>query len=61
MNNQSQIQCNEVLNLHDKNTAKTRLISSGGLFEGQTELLIEHGREIYRLRQTSQGKLILTK
>jgi hemin uptake protein HemP len=28
---------------------------------GAKELLIEHRAEIYRLRQTSQGKLILTK
>jgi hemin uptake protein HemP len=38
-----------------------QLISSETLFMGAKELLIEHRSEIYRLRQTSQGKLILTK
>lgn len=41
--------------------AQPQLISSETLFMGAKELLIEHRAEIYRLRQTSQGKLILTK
>jgi hemin uptake protein HemP len=28
---------------------------------GQCEVLIQHGGELYRLRQTRNGKLILTK
>ena len=36
-------------------------IRSGDLFGGHRELLIEHAGELYSLRQTSKGKLILTK
>lgn len=36
-------------------------ISSEKLFEGQREVIIEHASDEYRLRLTSQGKLILTK
>ena len=36
-------------------------ISSAELFAGAREVLIEHSGETYRLRHTSQGKLILTK
>ncbi|MES2950141.1 MAG: hemin uptake protein HemP [Pseudomonadota bacterium] len=35
--------------------------SSQALFLGSTELEIEHNGALYRLRQTSLGKLILTK
>lgn len=37
------------------------IVSSRTLLAGQPELLIEHDQQIYRLRQTAQGKLILTK
>jgi hypothetical protein len=36
-------------------------ISSQALFSGATEIEIEHKGALYRLRQTSLGKLILTK
>jgi hemin uptake protein HemP len=36
-------------------------IDSRDLFIGTRELVISHGHEIYRLRLTSQNKLILTK
>jgi hemin uptake protein HemP len=36
-------------------------VSSDSLFGGARELLIRHGTELYRLRSTSKGKLILTK
>lgn len=36
-------------------------ISSQALFSGATEIEIEHKDSLYRLRQTSLGKLILTK
>jgi hemin uptake protein HemP len=36
-------------------------VNSGVLFAGSSEVIIAHGPEIYRLRQTRQGKLILTK
>jgi len=39
-----------------------RLISSSSLFvRGSNEIMIEHQGEQYRLRQTRNGKLILTK
>jgi len=38
-----------------------RQISSAELFKGQREVLIEHAGEVYSLRHTSKGKLILTK
>lgn len=36
-------------------------IGSETLLRGRNEILIRHGAEIYRLRSTSKGKLILTK
>lgn len=36
-------------------------IESQALFKGQVEIEIEHFSQVYRLRQTSLGKLILTK
>jgi len=36
-------------------------LSSVALFAGAKELVIAHAGQEYRLRQTSQGKLILTK
>ena len=36
-------------------------ITSEALFGGAREVLIEHEGELYRLRHTSKGKLILTK
>lgn len=38
-----------------------RQLASHELFGGGNELNIEHNGEIYTLRQTRQGKLILTK
>ena len=38
-----------------------RKLASSELLGGGTELHIEHNGEIYTLRQTRQGKLILTK
>ncbi len=38
-----------------------RQLASRDLFAGGNELHIEHKGEIYTLRQTSKGKLILTK
>ena len=37
------------------------IYSSDELFRGQKEAWIEHGGEMYRLRVTSRGNLILTK
>ena len=36
-------------------------IDSRDLFSGARELTITHGSDVYRLRLTSQNKLILTK
>ena len=36
-------------------------VDSGHLRKGAREVLIRHGGETYRLRQTQAGKLILTK
>ena len=38
-----------------------RTITSAELFDGQQEIIILHAGEEYRLRITSNGKLILTK
>jgi hemin uptake protein HemP len=43
------------------NPSQRRQIRSDDLFCGQREVLIEHAGELYSLRQTSKGKLILTK
>lgn len=37
------------------------MIESRALFKGHREILIRHGQDIYRLRQTQAGKLMLTK
>ena len=38
-----------------------REITSSELLRGETELLIRHGDELYRLKLTRNGKLILQK
>ena len=38
-----------------------RTLSSESLFEGRTEISIDHGGSVYRLKITRQGKLILNK
>lgn len=38
-----------------------RRVSSEDLLAGSTEIEIDHGESVYRLRLTSLGKLILTK
>jgi hemin uptake protein HemP len=38
-----------------------RQVKSGTLFDGSQELRIDHNGQEYRLRQTRNGKLILTK
>jgi len=42
-------------------TTDINSISSQDLFQGRQEICIEHGDQIYRLRTTRLGKLILTK
>jgi hemin uptake protein HemP len=41
--------------------SERREVESTTLLAGGRELLIRHGGEVYTLRQTSKGKLILTK
>lgn len=41
--------------------AQPRRVSSRELLGGAVEIEIEHDAQIYRLRRTSLGKLILTK
>ena len=43
------------------NRGVRREISSGELLDGAREIYIRHAGELYTLRQTSKGKLILTK
>jgi hemin uptake protein HemP len=38
-----------------------RMVKSSDLLGGDREVLIEHNGGVYSLRQTSNGKLILTK
>lgn len=52
----------------DSRSAATRLIAMSGnriesreLFAVEREIIIAHGEDTYRLRLTSQNKLILTK
>lgn len=42
-------------------SSSRRVIKSGELLAGRNELHIEHNGELYLLRRTSNGKLILTK
>ena len=42
-------------------SAGPRVVCSQWLFDGASELQIEHRGTLYRLRQTAMGKLILTK
>jgi hemin uptake protein HemP len=49
-----------VANPRPRPTAPRRL-DSNSLFAGAVEIEIEHQDQIYRLRKTSLGKLILTK
>ena len=41
--------------------AQPKQLSSEFLFGNTREILIQHRGEVYRLRKTSRGKLILTK
>jgi hemin uptake protein HemP len=38
-----------------------KVIQSDDLFKGAREIVIKHRSEVYRLRVTNMGKLILTK
>ncbi|PPU57399.1 hemin transporter HemP [Xanthomonas dyei] len=55
----------EPVNLRDRAVPRVvpaeDLISSQALLKGRREVLIQHGDRVYRLRHTSNDKLILTK
>jgi len=45
----------------DESIDRARVIDSKTLFQGEREVWIRHGREMYRLRLTSSDKLYLSK
>jgi hemin uptake protein HemP len=45
----------------DRQILPVRTVSSDDLFQGSTEIAIDHAGAIYRLKITRQGKLILNK
>jgi hemin uptake protein HemP len=45
----------------ERQNQPVRTISSEALFQGTTEIAIDHSGSIYRLKITRQGKLILNK
>ena len=42
-------------------TKTTPRVSAKAVLQGAREVILEHGREEYRLKLTAAGKLILTK
>ena len=44
-----------------RNPRVVRTFTSAEMFAGAQEVIIEHGDEVYRLRSTRNGKLILNK
>ncbi len=44
-----------------KSAKSVTVLSSKELLDGRLEVLIAHNGDLYRLRHTRQGKLILTK
>jgi len=55
----------ETLHLRERPTPRIvpaeDVLSSEALLKGRREVLIQHGDRVYRLRHTSNDKLILTK
>ncbi|MCA9137868.1 MAG: hemin uptake protein HemP [Planctomycetales bacterium] len=41
--------------------SSTRIVDSATILAGKSEVWIRHGREMYRLRLTSSGRLYLSK
>jgi hemin uptake protein HemP len=52
---------NSLQNKGENPTRAARKVSSDDLMQGATELLITHRDDVYRLRITRSGKLILHK
>jgi hemin uptake protein HemP len=53
--------CLDTLPGSDGVVKEMRKVSSTELFGNNNEILIQHDSEIYRLRRTSKGRLLLTK
>ena len=53
--------CRHHLSCDRSLTVTGNRIDSRDLFSGDREIIIAHGEDTYRLRLTSQNKLILTK
>jgi hemin uptake protein HemP len=51
----------DVTDPNPTDSVKQRIWTSEELFAGKREILISHGSEIYRLRHTRYGRLILQK
>ena len=47
--------------LRKRSEKSVTVLSSEELLDGRAEIMIEHNGDLYRLRHTRQGKLILTK
>jgi hemin uptake protein HemP len=61
MNDQNNAQRGNSNEKKTGNPLRLETISSVSLLQGRDAVSIEHKGELYRLRQTRQGKLILTK
>ncbi len=65
MNSQPAVLRPRVLTLGERRPSRVapdgQVLESGALLKGQREVLIQHGDRVYRLRHTSNDKLILTK
>ncbi|WP_225764746.1 hemin uptake protein HemP [Stenotrophomonas sp. Marseille-Q4652] len=65
MNSQPAVLRPRVLTLGEHRPSRVapdgQVLESGALLKGQREVLIQHGDRVYRLRHTSNDKLILTK
>jgi hemin uptake protein HemP len=64
MNDEKRVQASQPFSgAHSQPAAGStmREFKSEDLLQGAAEILIRHGRDHYRLRATSKGKLILTK
>jgi len=61
INNNPFIHRQSVVIVEQESVPERRRVSSSELFGAQNEILIEHNNDEYRLRITSNNKLILTK
>jgi len=52
---------NSLQSASSTNNTDRLIVKSTEVFRGRTEIWIEHGSEMYRLRLTRAGKLLLSK